>query len=66
MLPNAKSRTLQQNLHGLVQLIRAVTPDDESISPRGHTNLQIRSPYPQLTGPLNLSIVWCGCGVRRR
>ena len=31
--PNAKLRAMQQNTHGLVQVIRVITPDDVSISP---------------------------------
>ena len=31
--PNAELREMQQNTHGMVQLIRAAMLDDESISP---------------------------------
>ena len=45
--PNANLREMQQNAHRMVQLMRAATPDDESISPtQGATR-----------------IVWCGNGV---
>ena len=49
---NAKFREMQHNTHGLVQLIRAATPE-------------MISAYPQLNGPLNLWIVWCGYGVSK-
>ena len=70
--PNATLRETQQKTHGLVQLVRATTPDVPNQTPmlqlpnsKGHRNLWIVIPYPQLKGPLNLWIVWCGNGVRQ-